>query len=58
MQQMKLLDIDYGMDCNDRNRLVGEAVRKLQEQIGLQDTEEFNGLWKEHGFPYLGMARL
>jgi hypothetical protein len=29
MEQMKILKIDFGRECSDRNLLVEDAVRKL-----------------------------
>ena len=54
MEQCKIINIDFGTECNDRNKLVGEAVRKLNEQVGSQDKEEFKRIMKGTRVSILG----
>ncbi len=40
MEQIKILNLDFGRECNERTRLVEEVIRLLLEKVGKQDREE------------------
>jgi hypothetical protein len=54
MEQMKILNLDFGRECNERTTLVEEAIRLLQEKVGKQDREEFGRIMKGTRVSILG----
>jgi hypothetical protein len=41
MEQMKILNRDFGREHKERKTLVDETIRNIQEKVSLQDREDF-----------------
>jgi small-conductance mechanosensitive channel len=46
MEQMKILDLDFGRECNERKQLVKDAVKNIKGKISSQDREECDRIFK------------
>jgi hypothetical protein len=46
MEQMKILNLDFGRQCTDRRTLVKEAIGKIREKIVGSDKEDFDRIMK------------
>ena len=54
MEQIKILNLDFGRECNERKTVVEEAVRKLQEKVSVHDREEFERIMRGTKVSVLG----
>jgi signal transduction histidine kinase len=54
MEEMKILNMDFGRECSDRKKLVEEAIGKLRDQVGRQDKMEFERIMKGTRVSILG----
>ena len=46
MKQMKILDLDFGVDCKEKKKLVEEAVKIIKEKVSPKDREECDRILK------------
>ena len=46
MEQIKILDLDFGVECKEKEKLVDKAVKIIKEKISLQDRKEWDSLIK------------
>ena len=46
MEQIKVLDLDFGVECKEKNKLVEEAVKIIKEKVNLPDRKELERLLK------------
>ncbi len=42
MEQVKILNVDLGKECNDIKTLVKEAVSRIKEMVTKNDKQEFD----------------
>jgi hypothetical protein len=54
MEQMKILNLDFGRQCSNRRTLMKEAICKMKEKIAGSDKEEFDRIMKGTGVCILG----
>ncbi len=54
MEQMKILNLDFGRQCSNRRTLMKEAICKMKEKIADSDKEEFDRIMKGTGVGILG----
>jgi hypothetical protein len=46
MEQMKILDLVFGKDCNEMKQLVEDSIRMIKEKVRQQDSEECDRIFK------------
>ena len=54
MEQIKILNLDFGRECSDRKTLVEEAIGMIKEKVGIQDREEFGRIMRGTNVSVLG----
>jgi hypothetical protein len=54
MEQMKILNMDFGRQCTDRRTLVKEAISKMKEKMTGNDREDFDRTMKGTRVDILG----
>ena len=54
MEQIKILNLDFGRECSDRKTLVEEAIGMMKEKVGTQDREEFGRIMRGTSVSVLG----
>jgi hypothetical protein len=54
MEQMKILNLDFGKECADRKVLVKEAISKMKEKVMDNDREEFERIMRGARVEVLG----
>jgi hypothetical protein len=56
MEQVKILNLDFGKECASRKTLVKEAVNQIKEKVTENDKEEFEKIMKGARFEILGKS--
>jgi hypothetical protein len=46
MEQMKILNLDFGRERTDKKTLVSDAIRMISEKVRVQYREEVNRIMK------------
>jgi hypothetical protein len=46
MEQVKILNVDFGKECADRKTLVKEAVSRIKEMVTKNDKQEFDEIMR------------
>jgi hypothetical protein len=54
MDQLKMINLDFGSFCTDRKTLVRETVSRIKERIEGNDKAEFDRIMKETRVDILG----
>jgi hypothetical protein len=54
MEQVKVLNLDFGKECTDRRTLVKEAISRIKEKLTVNDKEEFDRIMKGARVDILG----
>jgi hypothetical protein len=54
MKQMKILNLDFGRECEDRKPLLKEAISKIKDKIVGTNREEFDRIMKRTRVDILG----
>jgi DNA repair exonuclease SbcCD ATPase subunit len=56
MEQLKILNLDFGRECGDRKTLVTEAISKIREKVTENDKEECDRIMKGVRIDILGKS--
>jgi hypothetical protein len=56
MEQVKILNLDFGKECADRRTLVKEAISRIKEKATEKDKEEFDRIMKGARVDILGKS--
>ncbi len=56
MEQVKILNLDFGKECVDRKTLVKEAVSRIKEKVTENDIVEFEKIMKGARIDILGKS--
>ncbi len=46
MEDLEILDLAFGSKCDERKKLVEDAMRLIKEQVSLTDSEECERILK------------
>jgi hypothetical protein len=58
MEQVKILNLDFGKDCADRKTLIKEAISWIKEKVTEEEKEEFEKIMKEARVDILGKSMI
>ncbi len=58
MEQMKILNRDFGREHKERKTLVDETIRNIQEKVSLQGKEEFGSVMRGTRISILGTEQV
>jgi hypothetical protein len=58
MEQVKILNLDFGKECADRKTLAKDAVSRIKEKITENDKEEFERIMKGARIDILGKSTI
>jgi DNA repair exonuclease SbcCD ATPase subunit len=56
MEQVKILNVDMGKECNDRKTMVKEAVSRIKEKVTKNDKQEFEEIMRGATVEVLGRS--
>jgi hypothetical protein len=56
MEQVKILNVDFGKECADRKTLVKEAVSRIKEMVTKNDKQEFDEIMRGATVEVLGRS--
>ncbi len=56
MEQVKVLNLDFGKECTDRRTLVKEAISQIKEKATGNDKEELDRIMKRARVDILGRS--
>jgi hypothetical protein len=56
MEQVKILNVDLGKECNDRKALIKEAVSRIKETVTKNDRKEFDEILRGATVEVLGRS--
>jgi hypothetical protein len=56
MEQVKILNVDMGKECNDRKTMVKEAVSRIKEKVTKEDKQEFDEIMRGATVEVLGRS--
>jgi HD superfamily phosphohydrolase len=56
MEQVKILNLDFGKECADRKTLVKEAISRIWKKVKEEDREEFGKIMKGARIDIFGRA--
>jgi hypothetical protein len=56
MEQVKILNLDFGKECADRKTLVKEAASLIKEKVTANDKDEFDKIMKGARIDILGKS--
>jgi hypothetical protein len=58
MDQVKILNLDFGKECGERRTLVKEAVSRIKEKVTEEDREDFEKIMKGARIDILGKSTI
>jgi DNA repair exonuclease SbcCD ATPase subunit len=56
MEQVKILNVDMGKECNDRKTMIKEAVSRIKEKVTKNDKQEFDEIMRGATVEVLGRS--